>query len=331
MNTTTAPREVSVLSELVQASGSFRTRELAGAQLDAFEQAKVDLNREAAENWGDSRWHREQAALIVERLDYGFASDNVFATYMPTRTVGKTEQIEIRERRGMKAFWTSRGGEIDESQIRDDTWELPRDSLGWHVREFEDNVEANYAETIAELIPLGRMRAETEINRRIFELTSEAVAPGSQYYVDATSTGLTPAVLNPAIAEIRDIAPPSNVRIARDVTIVGRSSAIDQIFDFPGYAEPAQEELRLTGRLGRYRGSNIVSLTNWQDDDGVSFIPEDELWVFGGYVGLIGFFGGSKMNMWTENKVPYTHFQTRRDVGGGVFHPEALRRIKLPS
>lgn len=322
-------KSTQVLSDLLQAHGSFQTRELAAAERDSKAEALSNLNELAAANWGDPAWHREQAAIIIEALDWGLKSDNVFGTYMPIRTLGKTEQLIIKERRGLKAFWTHRAGEIDESQIRTDTFEVPRDTIGWHVREFEDNVQANYAETIAELIPLGRLREETEINRRIFELVNEAVPEGSEYYEDASASALAPAIVNAALAAVRDVPQPSNVSLRREATIVGRASAIDRIFDFPGYAEVAQEELRKTGRLGRYRGANIVALENWQDDDGDPFVPEDELYVFGGNVGTFAYFGAPTLKMWTENKVPYTHFQTRRDVGGSVYHPEALRRIKL--
>lgn len=318
-----------ILSDLLSLHGTFQTRELASAEVDAHEEQRVALNAEAAANWGDPRWMKEQAAVIIEALDFGLKSDNVFGQYMPIRTVGKTEQLVIEERRGLKAFWTHRAGEIDESQIRTDAFEIPRDTIGWHVREFEDNVQANYAETISELIPLGRMREEVEINRRIFEMVTEAVPEGSEYYEDASGATLTPAIVAKALASVRDVPQPSNQVLRRPATIVGRASAIDQIFDFPGYAEVAQEELRLTGRLGRYRGANIVALENWQDDEGDAFVPEDELYIFGGNVGTVAYFGGPTMKMWTENKVPYTHFQTRRDVGGAVYHPEALRRIKL--
>lgn len=319
-----------ILKELVGAGGQFRNREFASAderaEYAAYEKA---LNEEARQNWTSESWHREQAELIAESLDYGFKNEAVFNQFIATQQVGFTDKITVRERRGLEVFYTHRAGEIDESQLRDDVWELPRDTLGWHVSEFEEDILANYGDTISQLIPLAKMREEVEVNRRIFNLVKEAVPTSSPFYVDAT-TALTAAALNTAVAEVQDVPPPSNGgSISRPVTIVGRAAALNQIFDLPGYAPEAQEELRKTGRLGVYRGANVVKLTNWVDEDGASFVDDDELYVLGGHIGRFGFYGGARVKSWTEHKVDFRHYQSRRDLGGAIWRPEAIRRIGL--
>lgn len=318
----------STLKELIAAAPRV-AREFASLKAAEEYNAGIKaLNDEAKENWGNSVWHREQAALLAESLDYGFQNENVFSTYFPSQTVGEFEKVTIREKRGLKVYYTHRAGEIDESVMRDDVWELPRDTMGWHVSEYEDDVRANYGQTIADLIPYAKQREEAEVNRRIFQLAQEAVPAGSASYEDATA-GFTDTVLKTAISEVSDVPPPSNVTLTRPISIVGRASAVDRILDFTGYAPEAQEEIRKTGRLGLYRGANIVKLTNWTDEDGDAFIPEDELYVMGGFIGKFVFYGGSRVKTWTEDKVDFTHFRSRRDLGGGIWHPEAMRRIKL--
>lgn len=295
---------------------------------EAYERAKAALNEEAKENFKSEEWHREQAAVLASMLDYQFTFENLFGTYFLTRNVGPYEKVFLRERRGLKVFYTHRGGYIEESQLRTEDWELPRDTLGFHLSEFEDNLEAGYAETMEATVSLGMQRLEAEVNRRMFNLLQEAVPSSSPYYVDASATGLTPEVLNLALREVKDAIKPNGMGPV-PVTIIGRASAVDQVSDFTGYADEALEEIRLRGRLGTYRAANIVQVVNYTDENGDSYIPEDEAWVFGGTVGLFANYGGMKAKTWSENTVDYRHYRVRKDVGGLVHHPEQARRIKI--
>lgn len=320
--------KISVLSELIT---SAPRREFASVDAAVeFERIKAALNEEAKENWGDVAWHREQAALLIENLDYGFQNDNIFSSYFPTSFVGEFEKIIIRETRGMKVFWTARNGQIDESQLSNEEWEFPRETLGWHVSEFEDNLVANYADTMERLITVAKLREQTEVNRRIFTVMQAAIPSTSPFYEDASATGLTAAVLNPLISEVADTPPASGGgSILQGVSIVGRAAAIDAISGYTGFAPNALEEIRLKGRLGIYRGANIVRLTNWVDENGVSFIPANEVFILGGSVGRFVGYGGPKVKQWTEDATDYTHFRSRRDVGCAVWHPENARRVKV--
>jgi hypothetical protein len=69
---------------------------------------------------------------------------------------------------------------------------------------------------------------------------------------------------------------------------------VDQISDFTGFSSEALEEIRMRGRLGTYRGCNVVQITNFTDEDGESYIPANELWVFGGTVGKFALFGSTR-------------------------------------
>lgn len=282
------------------------------------------LNQEARENWDNEAWHRQVAADIATSLDYQFTFENLFSTYFQVETVGEFDRVVLRERRGLKVFYTSRGGYIEESQLRTEDWELPRDTLGFHVSEHEDKLRANFAQAMSDTVTLAEARLEAEVNRRIFTMLQEAVPSGSDFYV--ASTGLAKAELDAAVREVRDAIKPNGLGPV-PVTIIGRASMVDQISEFAGYADEALEEVRLRGRLGTYRGANIVQVTNFTDDDGESYIPANELWVFGGTVGKFAMYGGMQVKSWTENTVDYRHYRARKDIGGLVHHPEQARRI----
>ena len=293
------------------------------------ERAKAALNDEAQKRWDDPAYHREVAALVASRLDYGFEFTNLFPTYFQTINVGEFETVEVRERRGLQVFWTARGGYIDETQLQTERWELPRDTIGFHVSEFDDKLRANFAETIEALVNQAEQRMTAEINRRMFSLLQAALPSGHPNYRAVTNMALSD--LNTAITDVYDAVKPNNATMP-PVTIIGRRAMIDAIsagvtdasalFDPEGTAE-----VRRQGRLGVYRGANVVAVQNYTDENDQSYIPANELWVFGGTVGLFAFYGGMQAKSWEENTVDYRHYRGRRDVGGLVHHPEQAVRI----
>jgi hypothetical protein len=320
-------RKTNVLSQLM---ASAPRREFASVEQErAYKTAADALNADAQARWGDPTWHREQAALIAERLEWGFQNDNILGSYFPTQSVGQFDKVVLEELRGLKVFWTARNGQIDESQMSTDRFELPRETLGWHVSEFEDNWQADYAATVEKLVAYARLRETAEVNRRIFSVLQEAIPSSSPYFEDASSAGLKPEVLNPLLSEVADIAPPSNGSLSMPLAIVGRAAAIDQISDFTNFAPEAQEEIRKKGRLGVYRGANIVRITNWTDEDGKPYIPEDEVFVMGGDLGRFVSYGDAKFRTWSEDATDHFHARSRRDIGLAIYRPQFARRIKV--
>lgn len=299
----------------------------ASAEREAF--IKNFTERAKAE-WDEPGFHVEMARTINELTSWGFQNSNVFSSIINTETVAEDDLVTIEEVRGMEVFATHRGGQVDQTTMTSEVFQLPRDEMAWHVAELEDDIRNNYGKFLAQLVPFVRQREEAEIYRRIFSMVQASVPATSDYYIDATSTGLVPAVLNAALTEVADTPPPSGgVSLSAPLTIIGRATALDQILDFPGYAEAAQEEIRRTGSLGTYRGASLIRLTNWQDEENVSFFPEDELFILSGNAGKFAFYGGARTKQWTENKVDYTHIRSRRTLGGAVYRPEGVRRVKL--
>lgn len=295
-----------------------------------YERAKAALNEEAKANWDNEAWHREQAAILSEKFDYGFQFENLFPTYFEVRNVGEFDTVTITERRGLNVFWTARGGYIDETQLKTERFDVPRDTIGFHVSEFEDKLRANYAETIETLADLAMQRMDAEINRRMFQMLQTAIPSTSPYYVNA-ATGLSKEILDTAVREVNDTIQPTG-GVQPPVTILGRATMIDKISevvtDAAALFDPeATAEIRRRGRLGVYRGANVVRIQNYTDENDQSFIPDNELWVFGGTVGVFARYGGMKTKRWEENTVDYVHYRGRTDVGGLVYAPQRARRI----
>jgi hypothetical protein len=296
--------------------------------IDEYNRLKASLNEEARENWDNDQWHREVAAVIASRLDYGFQFENPFGTYFQTSNVGEFDSVELTERRGLKVFYTSRGGYIEESQLKTERWTLPRDTIGFHVSEHSDKLRAGFAETIEALVGLSEMRMDAEINRRMFNLLQAAIPLASPYYV--ASAGLAEAELNAAIRDVADSVKPTGQGPV-PITVIGRAAMIDAVSDIvnanTGLSEAAAPELLARGMIGVYRGATVTRLFNYTDENGDSYLPANELWVFGGTVGQFAFYGGTQTKSWEENTVDYRHYRGRRDIGGLIHHPEQARRI----
>jgi hypothetical protein len=289
---------------------------------------KAEVNNEWRERKDDPAFLRETAVILREALDYGFEFEALFGTYIQTEVVGFDDRPVISERRGLKVFSTARGGYIEESQLRDELFELPRDTMGFHVSEHEDKLEINFADTMEDMIRLGTARLDAETNRRLFGLLQAGVPIGGTY--STTVAGLATAggqtALNASLAAVRDAVQPMGVG-RLPVTIIGRTTMVDQISSFTGFGFEALEEIRQLGRLGTYRGANIVQVLNHVDEDGFSYIPANELWIMAGNVGKFVTYGPTKVKQWLEGGGQYMHYTARRDVGGIVHHPERARRL----
>lgn len=295
------------------------------AAIEEHAELAAKLNQEARDNWDNESWHRQVAADVASTLDYGFTFDNLFSSYIDTESVGEFDRIMLSERRGMKVYYTSRGGYIDESQIRTERWELPRDTMGFHVSEHIDKLRADFATTITDLTSLGSARMEAEVNRRILTLAQTAIPSSSANYV--ATAGLSQAELDAAITAVRDSIQPNGVGLV-PVTIVGRAAMIDKVSNFlPTFSPTAVEEIRQRGFVGKYRGCGTIILNHYTDEDGTSYSPANELWVFGGNMGKFGLYGGLTVKSWDENTVDIRHYRCRKDIGGLVHHPEQARRI----
>lgn len=293
--------------------------------VEAYKRLQAEFNATSRDRWDDPEFHRSVAADIQSIVDYGFMYESLFPGYFDVEQVGEFDRPTIRERRGLKVFYTSRGGYIEESQLRDEVWELPRDTMGFHISEFIDKLRADFATNIEDIVTLGKARLEGEVHRRILGLMQAAIPSGSANYSGVA--GITKPVVDAALAKVRDAIRPDGQGIP-PVTILGRAQVSDKVAAFDhGFDPEAVAEVRRTGRLGTYMGANLVTLHHYQDEEGVAFMPANELWIFAGSVGKFVAYGDLQVKSWDENTVDYRHYRARKDFGGLVHHPEVAFRF----
>lgn len=287
---------------------------------------KIDsLNAEAEANWDNPTWRKDMAQQVTDTISEGFEHENLLTLLTQVENAPFNGRVTIKETRGLRAFWTARGGYIEASTIRQDVMEIPRDMIGFHVYEFEDKLRTSFAETQATLVDLGVQRMDAEVNLHVLRLMQAAVDNASPYYI--SGAGLSLAALNTALREVADET--------RDgqITIIGRRTMVDQIIDelvtgnYAAYLPQTNEDLLRRGVLGSYRGANIVSLKNFKDDEDVSFFPANEMFVVARDASKFAFWGDLLSKEWSEQDNWYWHYMARRDFGGVITRPERIRRI----
>lgn len=285
------------------------------------------VNAEAAANWDDPQWRRDMAADMTEVIYKGFQHENLISLLSTVENAPFDGRIFIKEVRGLRAFWVARGGHIEASTMRAEVMELPRDTIGFHVSEFEDKLRTNFGETQATLIENGIQRMDAAVNERAMALFRAAVPSSSPYYVSGSGVSLT--ALNAALREVRDESQ------SFELAIIGRSTMTDQIQDEllgtsnngSGFIPQTNEELVRRGVLGTYRGAQIITLKNYKDDLEQSFFPANEMYIVSRDASKMAFWGGLLSKEYVEPDNWYWHYLARRDFGGVVHRPERIRRI----
>jgi hypothetical protein len=285
------------------------------------------VNEEARLNWDNDQWRREMAQEMTETIYWGFEHENLLSMFAEVENAPFDGRVLVKEVRGLRAFWVARGGYIEASTIHSEVIEVPRDTIGFHVYEFEDKLRTNFGETQATLVDLGTQRMDAEVNLRALRLFQAAVPSTSPYYI--SGAGLALSALNTALREVRDAS------LDPTVTIIGRATMTQQIVDRimgtalngAGFLPETNERLLQQGVLGVYRGARIITLKNYLDDVKHPFFPANELYVIGRDASKFAFWGGLLSKEFTEEDNWYWHYLARRDFGGVVHRPDRIRRI----
>lgn len=295
--------------------------------MDSATKEKIEaLNKEAAEKWDDPAWRLAVAQQMSETIFEGFEHENLLSLMTTVENAGFNDRITVEEVKGLRAFWTARGGYIEASEIWEQVMELPRDMIGFHVYQHEDKIRTNFARSQSTMIDLGIQRLNAVVNQRVLALFQAAIPVGSANYLSSSGVSLT--TLNTALRNVRDESK------TREVAIIGRSTMTEQIMDEllgasnngSGFLPETNEEMVRRGVLGTYRGARIITLIDHKDDQDVSFFPANELYVIGRDASKFAWWGGPMTKEFTEQDNWYWHYLFRRDFGGVVHRPERARR-----
>lgn len=289
------------------------------------------LNEEAKEKFAtDPQWRADRAAEMTQTIYDNFEFENVLDAVGTVEYLNVEDRSFVKEAKGLEAFWIARGGYIEQSTVRTEVVEIPRDTVGFHVSEHEDKLTTGFAEASSTLVDLGIQRLGAAVQQRARNLLVASVAGSSTNELSGGTTLDSLTALNTALRTVKD-----NSR-TRQVTILGRATATEKIMDAllgstnyngSGFLPASNEEMVRNGTLGTYRGVAIRTIQNFADAEGTPYWPEGELWVVASDAAKFAFFGGLRSKEFMENDNWYWHYLAKQEFGGLVNHPERAFRI----
>lgn len=296
-------------------------------QLAELREQRDAINEEAAKYFAtDPEWREARAQEMAQAIYEGFQTENLVELLTDVERLPLNGRSKVSRVRGLQAFHTSRGGYIEESYLKSDTAEIPHDTLGFATKIHEDQLEVGFAETAATVVELGTQTMNAAVNKRVLSTFQAAVPDGHESYVEVNG-GLGLTALNNAIDAVQDAT------LTGEVTIIGRKTMTGQIIDaitqnnsYGAYTPATNEDLLRRGVLGDYRGTRIVTLTNFRDGNEVPFFPANELWIIGRDAGKTAFYGGMKSKQELDANW-FWHYRQRMDYGVIVMRPDHTRRL----
>jgi hypothetical protein len=284
------------------------------------------INEAASVNFKNPVWLDEVAQLITDGVYQGFRSNDFQSVMTETVQLPLDGRYKFEEARGLRAFWHARGGYIEESDMWKDTYEILPDTIGFRFRQSHDRLRSNFAETAATLVSLGGQRMTAEINKRVIQTFQAAAGIGDPSYVGVS--GISLANVNSALAAVRDASENSRPVIA------GRSTMTEKLVDqltvgntYPLFTPETNQDLLNTGRLGVYRGAQVITLPNYVDAYGSNPIAANELYVIDPSAGRTIYFGATESINNNDLDDWYWNYVVRQDINVIVAYENRFRRI----
>ena len=289
---------------------------------------KALLNQEVAERFEDDiAFRKELAAALGANIWEGFEHENVIDLFSTVRRVGLDDIIYSETVTGLKSFRMNRSGYPEESSLWAEREEITKVSRGIHVSSEVEQLTRNFTGWADRLVPAAGERLSADLNRDLFTTYTQA-APANGSANNATSAnGLGAGALRSAIAAVKAAG-------GTDVKIVGQAPMTMQIADlvsgsgsFNAYLPYTNEEIMRTGAVASWYGTDIVELENFSDEDGIPYIPGNELWVVAKNSGQTVFYGEGKPRQWEDNATPHWHYSYVLTYGMTVERPDRIYRI----
>lgn len=291
-------------------------------------EAARQLNEEAKTNFTSPEWRADQAAVMTDTIYENFLYESILDRFGRVRNLSVEDQAFVREVNGLKAFWIARGGYIEMSDIRTEVVEIPRDSVGFHVSEYEDKLLTGFSEAASTFVDLGTQRLGAAVNARALRLFGTAIPASPGTHATDSSTFAVSHLTN-AIALVREESQSQNI------SIVGRATAMNEVIDTlmgtsgngSGFLPETNEAIIRTGRMGSFYGVPVNVVPNYKDGDGNSYWADDDIWVVSDDAAEFAFFGGLRSKEYMEQDNWYWHYLAKTDFGGLVNHPERAHRL----
>lgn len=268
---------------------------------------------------------QEIAEVVGIYLDKNWAKFDI-APYLCTyRNFRLGEKPEFRlKKKGVKAYWIAPNSYTPKSRNYQETLGMEFDTISARPECFIDEIKAGRIQGFVELIRDTREAVQNGIAGKVFTLLGQfynAISNSDMFQQDTTS--LSQSSINSAIDEVV-------YRTGANATVIGDLKLVNQIRDFEGYDAETNLEIRKSGKLGIYRGANLIGLSEVKDEaTGKVLVPKNRLYVVSQKIGFAGTYGDTKSGQ--ENSIDDWSWNARFDKNWGmtVTDPNGLYVIEI--
>lgn len=253
---------------------------------------KYDLDTEAG--------RKAMAVKVLKRIQLEVAAFDIVPFVLDVDnsfSVGDT--IQWWDLDGLTVYQHEPGGVRPKSKVVKKTFTATPDFYSvTAVLHWVDRMSGRYG-SVAGIQSMMRDRLVGEKSKKLWDLMKSTVTSSHANY--ASSSGdLAKADLDLAIKTISD-------KGKRPRAILGRRLALDKILDFGtaagvDFSEDAKRSIEQTGSLGVYRGVPIVAFPEFQDENDVALIDNQNVFVVADGVGRLAPLDGVGMNQWVDNE-----------------------------
>jgi hypothetical protein len=285
---------------------------IAGEQDDSRRQRMRDESEAAlAAHFGNAANHADLVELSFDLVNLAWAdamTQDIVPQIIEVKTVGlgDTDYIED-DLRGMRAYWQGKGGQILSDVLRyERTW-MPREEIVTAIDGHQDEFALNFWGSFERLRAQANEKVSQAPTFRLVELVRAAVTSGAFFGTFAAST-LTSAQIDSVLDQV----------IARSgrATILGSPMGLRYLAGIGlEYGDEAKSQILRTGRLGVYKGSNVVELENFEDFAGNFVLPNNELWIVGKKAGRLTYYGNAAKVQILQLPSFMRRWETARDAG----------------
>jgi hypothetical protein len=307
----------------------FATLERIAAEQDASRRQRMRDESEVAlaAHFGNAANHADLVELSFDLVNLAWSdamSQDIVPQIIDVKTVGlgDTDYIED-DLRGMRAYWQGKGGQILSDVLRyERTW-MPREEIVTAIDGHQDEFALNFWGSFERLRAQANEKVRQAPTHRLVELVRAAITSGAYYGTFAAAT-LTSAQIDSVLDQV----------IARSgrATILGSPMGLRYLAGIGlEYGDDAKNQILRTGRLGVYKGSNVVELENFEDFAGNFVLPNNELWIVGQKAGRLTYYGDAAKVQILQLPSFMRRWETARDAGMLLYGVERgyLARIVL--
>jgi hypothetical protein len=288
--------------------------ELAAIQTEADKGKKAELKARSNARLGEhfARHQGDLEELAFDLLNAAWADamgEDVVPRLIEVKTVGlaDTDYVET-DKRGGRAYWQGKGGQIRSDILRYSRTQMPREELVTALDFHQDEIATDFWGTFSDLVGQAQEKLRQLPTERLVELLQAAITGGT-YYGTFAASSLTDDQVDGVLEEVA-------IKSNGQVSIVGTRVAIRNLAGVGiDFGDNVAEEVFKTGQIGIYKGYPVVQVENFENFDGDFVLPNDELWLVGRNAGRLTYFGSAAKVQQLRRASFMLRWETARDAG----------------